>query len=147
MVFSFLLLVVLSFTKAFPEDFLLYMLLSNFFSSREGLVQCVSCAIKCVIRSNIILVNVLEIFQNLLLYFQIRFEDSGEYVILTAGEVHLQRCIRDLEERYAKVSITVSPPIVPFRETLIPPPKVDRLNEAIHGENAYVSPYSSSSLS
>ena len=57
---------------------------------------------------------------------------------MTAGEVHLQRCIQDLEERYAKISIMASPPIIPFRETIIPPPTVDRLNEAILGENIYV---------
>ena len=25
---------------------------------------------------------------------------SGEHVILTAGELHLKRCLKDLEERY-----------------------------------------------
>ncbi|RXG70194.1 Elongation factor-like GTPase 1 [Armadillidium vulgare] len=69
---------------------------------------------------------------------QVKFKESGEYILITAGEVHLQKCIQDLEERYARVSLTVSPPIVPFRETIIPPPTVDRLNEAILGENIYV---------
>lgn len=59
-------------------------------------------------------------------------------MLVTAGEVHLQRCLKDLEERYARISITASPPIVPFRETIIPPPTVDRLNEAILGENVYI---------
>ncbi|KAB7503876.1 Elongation factor-like GTPase 1 [Armadillidium nasatum] len=61
---------------------------------------------------------------------QVKFKESGEYLLITAGEVHLQKCIQDLEERYARVSLTVSPPIVPFRETIIPPPTFDRLNEA-----------------
>ncbi|KAL8613440.1 hypothetical protein ACOMHN_057159 [Nucella lapillus] len=63
-------------------------------------------------------------------------EDTGEHVIVTAGEVHLQRCVDDLRERYAQVELNVSKPIVPFRETVIPRPKVDRVNEAIQDQNA-----------
>lgn len=66
---------------------------------------------------------------------QVALQDTGEYVIVTAGEIHLQRCIDDLQERYAGVPIRSSDPIVPFRETVIPRPTVDRLNEAIEGEN------------
>lgn len=33
--------------------------------------------------------------------------------------------------RYAKTDINVSSPIVPFRETIVPPPKMDMVNEAI----------------
>ena len=65
-------------------------------------------------------------------------QNSGEYVIVTAGEIHLQRCVDDLQERYARVPIKTSDPIVPFRETIIPRPTVDRLNEAIEGENVNV---------
>lgn len=55
-------------------------------------------------------------------------QETGEHVILTAGELHLERCLRDLRERFAKIEIQASPPIVPFRETAIqapemPPPK------------------------
>lgn len=31
--------------------------------------------------------------------------------------------------RYARIEVNVSAPIIPFRETIIPPPKVDFLNE------------------
>ncbi len=64
--------------------------------------------------------------------------EAGENVLLTAGEVHLQRCILDLTETYAKCEITVSEPIVPFRETIVPVPETDRVNEAIEGENRVV---------
>ncbi|KIJ54902.1 hypothetical protein M422DRAFT_153117 [Sphaerobolus stellatus SS14] len=55
-------------------------------------------------------------------------QHTGEHVILTAGELHLERCLKDLRERFAKVEIQASEPIVPFRETAIrapdlPPPK------------------------
>ncbi|XP_050403738.1 elongation factor-like GTPase 1 isoform X1 [Patella vulgata] len=62
-------------------------------------------------------------------------QETGEHVIITAGEVHLQRCIDDLQERYAKVEVSVSKPIVPFRETVTLPPKVDMVNEAIIDQN------------
>ncbi|XP_035706674.1 elongation factor-like GTPase 1 isoform X2 [Folsomia candida] len=58
-------------------------------------------------------------------------QESGEHVLVTAGEVHLQRCIDDLRERFAKVEVTVSKPIVPFRETIIDPPKMDMVNELV----------------
>ena len=32
---------------------------------------------------------------------------------------------------YAKIEINPSKPIVPFRETIVPPPKIDMVNEAI----------------
>ena len=56
---------------------------------------------------------------------------SGEYVIVAAGEVHLQRCLDDLRQRYAKINVKASSPIVPFRETVVLPPKVDMVNEEI----------------
>ncbi|KAF9013346.1 P-loop containing nucleoside triphosphate hydrolase protein [Cyathus striatus] len=49
-------------------------------------------------------------------------QQTGEHVILTAGELHLERCLKDLRERFAKVEIQASKPIVPFRETAIKAP-------------------------
>jgi ribosome assembly protein 1 len=63
-------------------------------------------------------------------------QQTGEHVILTAGELHLevrfsyafdmssishyvQRCLKDLRERFAKIEIHASKPIVPFRETAV----------------------------
>ncbi|CAG8587801.1 3393_t:CDS:10, partial [Funneliformis caledonium] len=51
---------------------------------------------------------------------EVLVQETGEQVILTAGEVHLERCLRDLRERFAKIEIQVSSPIVPFRETIVP---------------------------
>lgn len=45
--------------------------------------------------------------------------ESGEHVILTAGELHLERCIKDIRERYARCEIQVGVPIVPYRETIV----------------------------
>ncbi|KAI4519104.1 P-loop containing nucleoside triphosphate hydrolase protein [Schizophyllum commune Loenen D] len=49
-------------------------------------------------------------------------QHTGEHVILTAGELHLERCLKDLRERFAKVEIQASKPIVPFRETAVKAP-------------------------
>uniref|UniRef100_A0A3P9J9W7 Elongation factor-like 1 n=1 Tax=Oryzias latipes TaxID=8090 RepID=A0A3P9J9W7_ORYLA len=62
---------------------------------------------------------------------QILIQETGEHVLVTAGEVHLQRCLDDLRERFAKVEISVSKPIIPFRETVVRPPKVDMVNEEL----------------
>jgi ribosome assembly protein 1 len=35
-----------------------------------------------------------------------------------AGEMHLEMCLKDLRELFAKVDLHVSPPLVQFKETL-----------------------------
>uniref|UniRef100_A0A8C8SXS6 Elongation factor-like GTPase 1 n=1 Tax=Pelusios castaneus TaxID=367368 RepID=A0A8C8SXS6_9SAUR len=62
---------------------------------------------------------------------QVLIQETGEHVLVTAGEVHLQRCLDDLKERFAKIQISVSEPIIPFKETITRPPKVDMVNEEI----------------
>jgi len=42
----------------------------------------------------------------------------GEHVLAAAGEIHLERCIKDLEERFSKVKLVVSDPLVSFKETI-----------------------------
>ncbi|KAF9159934.1 Cytoplasmic GTPase/eEF2-like protein (ribosomal biogenesis) [Actinomortierella ambigua] len=49
-------------------------------------------------------------------------QETGEHVILTSGEVHLQRCMADLRDRFARIEISMSEPIVPFRETAVDAP-------------------------
>ncbi|TGO10641.1 hypothetical protein BTUL_0129g00230 [Botrytis tulipae] len=44
---------------------------------------------------------------------------SGEHVLLTAGELHLERCLTDLRERFAGCDIQAGEPIVPYRETIV----------------------------
>ncbi|KAL6072938.1 Elongation factor-like GTPase 1 [Balamuthia mandrillaris] len=49
---------------------------------------------------------------------QVLVQETGEHVIMASGELHLERCLKDLKERFAQVQITVSPPLVSFRETI-----------------------------
>lgn len=44
---------------------------------------------------------------------------SGEHVLLTAGELHLERCLTDLRERFARCEIQAGEAIVPYRETIV----------------------------
>ncbi|KAK0424232.1 hypothetical protein QR680_008561 [Steinernema hermaphroditum] len=46
-------------------------------------------------------------------------QENGELALVTAGEVHLQKCLQDLEDM-GQYDLMVSEPIVPFLETIIP---------------------------
>ncbi|XP_052145328.1 elongation factor 2-like [Oryza glaberrima] len=47
-------------------------------------------------------------------------EESGEHIIAGAGELHLEICLKDLQEDFmGGAEITVSPPVVSFRETVL----------------------------
>jgi len=44
--------------------------------------------------------------------------ESGEHVVAGAGELHLEICLKDLEEDHAGVPLRISDPVVPYRETV-----------------------------
>merc|ERR1711962_1172298 len=43
-------------------------------------------------------------------------EESGEHIIAGAGELHLEICLKDLEEEHANIPIKKSDPVVSYRE-------------------------------
>jgi len=45
-------------------------------------------------------------------------EESGEHIIAGAGELHLEICLKDLEEDHACIPIVKSDPVVSYRETV-----------------------------
>jgi elongation factor 2 len=49
---------------------------------------------------------------------QVTHEETGEHIIAGAGELHLEICLKDLEEDFANIPIRKSPPVVSFRETV-----------------------------
>ncbi|GLJ44353.1 hypothetical protein SUGI_0929110 [Cryptomeria japonica] len=51
-------------------------------------------------------------------FVEVSVSSRGEHVLAAAGEVHLERCIKDLKDRFARVGLEVSPPIVSYRETI-----------------------------
>ena len=46
---------------------------------------------------------------------QILIEESGEHIIAGAGELHLENCLKDLEEDHAQIPIKKSDPVVSYR--------------------------------
>ncbi|KAG6819008.1 translation elongation factor 2 [Arthromyces matolae] len=44
--------------------------------------------------------------------------ETGEHIVAGVGELHLEICLKDLEEDHAGVPLKVSKPIVPYRETV-----------------------------
>merc|ERR1712042_418635 len=48
----------------------------------------------------------------------IQTAESGEHIIAGAGELHLEICLKDLEEDHACVPIKKSDPVVSYRETV-----------------------------
>ncbi|KAF8167486.1 P-loop containing nucleoside triphosphate hydrolase protein [Crassisporium funariophilum] len=44
--------------------------------------------------------------------------ESGEHIVAGAGELHLEICLKDLQEDHAGVPLKISDPVVPYRETV-----------------------------
>ncbi|RKF76588.1 Elongation factor 2 [Golovinomyces cichoracearum] len=44
--------------------------------------------------------------------------ESGEHIVAGAGELHLEICLKDLEEDHAGVPLKISDPVVAYRETV-----------------------------
>ncbi|XP_020201999.1 elongation factor-like GTPase 1 [Cajanus cajan] len=51
-------------------------------------------------------------------FVEVTVSARGEHVLAAAGEVHLERCVKDLKERFARVSLEVSPPLVSYKESI-----------------------------
>lgn len=45
-------------------------------------------------------------------------EESGEHIVAGAGELHLEICLKDLEEDHAAIPLKKSDPVVSYRETV-----------------------------
>jgi elongation factor 2 len=46
-------------------------------------------------------------------------EESGEHIVAGAGELHLEICLKDLEEDHACIPLKKSDPVVSYRETVV----------------------------
>lgn len=50
---------------------------------------------------------------------QCTIEESGEHIIAGAGELHLEICLKDLQEDHACIPLKMSDPVVSYRETVL----------------------------
>jgi len=50
---------------------------------------------------------------------QVTTEENGEHIIAGCGELHVEICIHDLVEEYAKIEIIQSDPVVSYKETIL----------------------------
>lgn len=45
---------------------------------------------------------------------------QGENILSTCGEVHLEKCLKDLQDDYAPgIEFEIGEPIIPFKETIL----------------------------
>ncbi|KAF9624471.1 hypothetical protein IFM89_011479, partial [Coptis chinensis] len=51
-------------------------------------------------------------------FVEVNVSATGEQVLAAAGEVHLERCIKDLQDRFTRVRMEVSQPLVSYKETI-----------------------------
>ncbi|KAI5781446.1 elongation factor 2 [Geopyxis carbonaria] len=61
--------------------------------------------------------------------------ESGEHIVAGAGELHLEICLKDLEEDHAGVPIRVSPPVVSYRETVAGTSSITALSKSPNKHN------------
>jgi elongation factor 2 len=45
-------------------------------------------------------------------------EESGEHIIAGCGELHVEICLKDLQEEYAKCDLKIGDPVVTYKETV-----------------------------
>jgi len=60
---------------------------------------------------------------------------SGEHVVAGAGELHLEICLKDLEEDHAGVPLRISDPVVQYRETVTGKSSITALSKSPNKHN------------
>jgi elongation factor 2 len=61
--------------------------------------------------------------------------ESGEHIVAGAGELHLEICLKDLEEDHAGVPLRIGDPIVPYRETVTSKSSITALSKSPNKHN------------
>lgn len=60
---------------------------------------------------------------------------SGEHIVAGAGELHLEICLKDLEEDHAGVPLRISDPVVSYRETVTAKSSITALSKSPNKHN------------
>lgn len=61
--------------------------------------------------------------------------ESGEHIVAGAGELHLEICLKDLEEDHAGVPLRISDPVVSYRETVSGKSSITALSKSPNKHN------------
>lgn len=61
--------------------------------------------------------------------------ESGEHIVAGAGELHLEICLKDLEEDHAGVPLRISDPVVQYRESVSGTSRIDALSKSPNKHN------------
>ncbi|KAI8097416.1 elongation factor 2 [Halteromyces radiatus] len=61
--------------------------------------------------------------------------ESGEHIVAGAGELHLEICLKDLEEDHAQVPLKIGDPVVQYRETVTAESSIDCLSKSPNKHN------------
>jgi len=62
-------------------------------------------------------------------------EESGEHIVAGAGELHLEICLKDLEEDHAQVPLKTGDPVVGYRETIQAESSITALSKSPNKHN------------
>jgi elongation factor 2 len=63
--------------------------------------------------------------------------DSGEHIVAGAGELHLEICLKDLEEDHAQVPLKTGDPVVPYCETVTAESSMTCLSKSPNKHNRF----------
>lgn len=66
---------------------------------------------------------------------QTYIEESGEHIVAGAGELHLEICLKDLQEDFTGVPLKISDPVVSYRETVSELSSIDVLTKSPNKHN------------
>merc|ERR1719223_1010135 len=62
-------------------------------------------------------------------------EESGEHIVAGAGELHLEICLKDLQEEFMGTDVKISEPVVSYRETITEPSSKTCLSKSPNKHN------------
>ena len=61
--------------------------------------------------------------------------DTGEHIVACTGELHLEICLKDLEEDHAGIPLKISDPVVAYRETVTSTSSMTALSKSPNKHN------------
>lgn len=71
----------------------------------------------------------------MIFFFQCIIEESGEHIVAGAGELHLEICLKDLEEDHACIPLKKTDPVVSYRESVIEESSITCLSKSPNKHN------------